>query len=305
MKMKKLMLLGAIFGSGLFAYNCGGGGGGDTASSGTVGFALTDAYYSGQDLTMVMVNIKEVRMENPATGLSCILFSDQNGITINLPELANSMRLIDVTNCEAGTYTQFSIVVDQQVEISITDPTTGSTSNDVCSIDPNLQINGESAWEDDIQVSCDSQTRICTITVEVEDGGLVVQPDVNNQVALDFEINDSDGDNHSTIVDTTNTNGCSIAFEIEEIEPEEMENHMEQNGKSWEIEGTVANLDANSWIFTLQLDSGLAFTVSYDQNTTIVGNLSNGIRVEVKCSAFDLNNATCQATSIEPEISEI
>ena len=300
--MKKLVLLGAIFGSGLLAYNCGGGGGG--TSSGTVSFALTDAYYSGASIGMLNVTIKEVRMENPATGLSCTLFSDPNGVIMNLPELANSMRLIDVTNCEAGTYTQFSIVMDQQVEVSVTG------FNDVCYIDPDLQINRESAWEDDMQVSCNPQTGTCTITVGVEDGGLVVQPGVNNQVALDFEISDSDGDSSSTVVETTQANtpnGCGVAFEIEEIEPEEMEDHMERSGKYWELEGTVANSSSGS--FTLQMEHGRTFTINYDPNNiTITPNstsISDGLKVEVKCdpTTFDINNSICNAVSIEIELS--
>ncbi len=274
---KKLALLGAVVGSGILVYSCGGGGG---TQSGTVSFAITDAH--DPQIASMYVTIREVRMENPSAGLSCTLFTYSNGMTMDLVQLANSMRLVDVSNCQAGVYTQFTIVMDKQVNVN------GSVT---CEIDPTLPD-----WEDDMQVSCNDQT--CDVTVQVEDGGLVVQPDVNNQVALDFEIHDSDGDGNSTVVVDVNTQQCRVAFEIEEIEPEEMEDHMVRTNKYWEIEGTVTNLNGSQ--FTLQMDHGMTFTVNYDQQAI---SITNGMRVEVHCdpSTFDINNAVCDAVSVEIE----
>ncbi len=298
MKMKKLMLLGAIFGSGLLAYNCGGGGGGDTASSGTVSFYLTDALVNGspQNPQKVEITVKNVSLVNSSTGVSCQLFSDPQGYTVDLTDLANSMRLVDVSSCPTGTYDKFVVQVSQSTSIML------NNTIYTCNIDPSLTP------ENDTNITCSNSE--CTIEIRVEDGGLNIV-EGQNQVSLDFEVNDGDGDEREMIVNIDNSQSppsCNVAFEIEEIEPEEMENHMESTGKNMELEGRVSSIDENNMTFELTSMNGSVYTVDYSntqgQNIGNVLNLaySNSLKVEVECQNLDLNNATCTAEEIELEV---
>lgn len=291
--MKKALLIGAVLSTTTYLYSCGGGSGG--TGSGTVGFFVTDAHLDRFD--QMDVTIYEVRLENPSQNLSCVLFTDANGgYQMNIVTVQNTMRFIDTTSCASGTYTQLVIEMDKSVIVSGFLNQT-QYQNIQCSIDPNL--NG---WEDDTEVVCDNST--CTITVGVEDGGLVIGEGIVNNVAIDFELSDSDGEGDHTIVDITtdgsgNVSSCSVAFEIEEIEPEEMEDHIERTGKSWEVEGVVQNLDANNGSFQVVMEHGMSVSVNYTATTNITGTLTEGAKVEVECSSLDINSAVCTASTIE------
>ena len=303
---KKITLLSAIFAGGVLLQACGGGGTGSTGS-GTVSFYLTDALVEdsrgGNRLSNVTpqkveITIKSVSLENSQTGLSCQLFSDAQGYTTDLTDLANSMRLIDTANCDPGTYDRFVITVSQTTNVML------NNTNLSCDIDPSLNP------ENDMNVSCSNGE--CTIEVKVEDGGLNIV-EGQNQVSLDFEINDGDNDGREMVIrvdDPQNPTSCQgVAFEIEEIEPEEVETHMKDTGKEMELEGTVSNVNTTSMSFTITTVGGDTFTVDYSQATTQgidrllnLATPGNNLKLEVECSNFDLNTATCTAKEIELKI---
>lgn len=277
--MERKVLLSAVFGAGVLAYACGGGG---SVPSATVGAYITDA--SG-NYTSVNATIREVSLTNSVSGETCVLFSSQNGITTNLVDLQNSMRLLDMTTCPVGTYNRIKVVIDRYVSVS------NSTQSNTCTIDPDgmMAMNDEYA-----NVSCDNET--CTVEVLVEDGGLTIFEGRVNEVAIDFELTDSDGDGMETEIRIDNLAGnCTIAFEIEEIEPEEMEEHMKD--KKYEIEGTVVDIGNNT--MSLQLEHGM--TVSVDISGINATGVSIDKEVEVRCSSFDLNTVVCVASEIEIE----
>jgi len=285
--MRKLTLLGAVFGAGILAYSCGGGG----TSSGTVGAFITDANDLRNQYQDISINLQHVALVNTNTGSTCVLFDGSQ--TMNLLELQNSMRLLDVVNCPAGVYNQVRLVISR--DVNVTD-TSGNTKT--CQIDPARMMQ----MEDDTQVVCSENENTCIINVEVEDGGLVIS-EGTNEVAVDFEISDSDGDGNGSTVNVNVDNGtCTVAFEIEEIEPEEMEDHMMRMGKMWEIEGIVRYLTDTS--FQVYTEHGMVIVVTYDGNSTQVngGILQENTKVEVKCSNLDINTATCTASSIEIEL---
>jgi len=120
-----------------------------------------------------------------------------------------------------------------------------------CSIDPSLNR------ETDTTVSCSNGE--CIIEVAVEDGGMNIT-EAQNEVSLDFEISDSDGDGNETVINIDQSSGsCSVAFEIEEIEPEEMDDYMKAHGKEIELEGSfISNLDTQS--FELTVRNGETYT---------------------------------------------
>lgn len=292
--MKKMALLGTVFGaSALLLASCGGG---TSSTSGTVSFYLTDAIVNGNNQTpqRVDIQIKSISIANSQSGKSCEVFnSGSQPYTTDLTDLAQSMRLLNVTNCEAGTYDRFVIVMSQSVNVML------NNTDYSCSMDPQM------VEESDTQVTCNNGE--CVVIVGVEDGGMNIS-EGQNDVSLDFEIEDGDGDGRAMKINIDNTKTppeCRVAFEIEEIEPEEMETHKNNNNKEIEIAGKVGDIDNTKSTFSLEAEPGQNFTVDFSQvNQTGIAevlNLAqrNNLKVEAECSNFDLGKATCIASEIE------
>ncbi|MDQ7038913.1 MAG: DUF4382 domain-containing protein, partial [Aquificota bacterium] len=104
--MKKTALLGAVFGAGVLAYSCGGGG----VSSGTVNTYITD---SPENLKKVEVGIKEIALLNTGTGERCTVFTSDPAYRIDLVEVRNVLQLLDVSSCPAGPYNILEIVMEK------------------------------------------------------------------------------------------------------------------------------------------------------------------------------------------------
>ena len=289
---RKIILLSGVLASGVFLASCGGGG---TSGDGTVSFYLTDALINGSPGTpqRVEVEIRSVSIVNSQTGASCEIFSDPQGYSTDLTDLAGAMRLLNVSSCDPGLYDRFVIKLSQNTRVML-----NNTSYD-CSIDPSLNP------ETDTTISCSGGE--CTVEVSVEDGGMSIV-EGQNSVSLDFEVNDGDGDGREMVVNVNSSTGaCSVAFEIEEIEPEEMDDHMRVHGKEVELEGNlVSNIDVQNARFDLTTRTGETFTVDCS-NVSVSGldqlldriSQGNVHKIEVECSSIDSSTNTCLASELE------
>ena len=280
--MKKLMLLGAIFGSGLIAYNCGSGG----ASSGTVALYITDDKLDGAQKVEVL--IKEIRMENSGSGLSCTVFSPDTPYAIDLTDVQNTLQLLDTTNCPEGQYNRLVVVMEQS-PVNVIYLGQAYTCS-LTTYDPEMD---NSQVVKPNRTVCDNSAGECFIEVT---GAVNVLASQNNEVALDFELKDSD-------INFDNSGNCTVAFKVSPIHADGMKT-AKQN-KEEEIKGTVSNLDVNNNTFTLTTKAGMAFSVSYSNDSyddLLQLAEAQGLPVEVECQTLDINNATCTAGEIELEV---
>ncbi len=111
--MGKKKLLTAVFGAGMIAYSCGGGTSGDSTP---VSLYFTDAPASS--FPVVEVTVYEVNLcRDPACTEKVALFSDQNGVTIDLTDLNGVLQYIDTVTVPEGNYTRLEIVLDQNARI--------------------------------------------------------------------------------------------------------------------------------------------------------------------------------------------
>ena len=280
--MKKLMLLGAIFGSGLIAYNCGSGG----TSGGTVALYITDDKLEGAQKVEVL--IKEIRMENSGTGLSCTVFSPQTPYAIDLTDVQNTLQLLDTSNCPDGQYNRL-VVVLQQSPVNVIYQGQAYTCS-LTSYDPekdNSQVIKPN------RTVCDDSAGECVVEVT---GAVNILANQTNEVALDFELKDSD-------INFDNNGNCTVAFKVSPLHADGLKT-AKQN-KDEEIKGTVSDLDIDNNTFTLTTKAGMAFSVSYSNDSyddILQLAEDKGLPVEVECQIFDLDNATCTAEEIELEV---
>jgi len=288
---KKIILLSGILASGIFLASCGGGG---TSGDGSVSFYLTDALINGSPGTpqRVEVEIRSVSIVNSQTGASCEIFSDPQGYSTDLTDLAGAMRLLNISSCDPGVYDRFVIRLSQNTRVMV------SNASYNCSIDPSLNP------ETDTTISCSGGE--CTVEVSVEDGGMSIT-EGQNRVSLDFEINDGDGDGREMIININPDGTCSVAFEIEEVEPEEMDSYMRVHGKEIELEGRqVSNIDIQNARFDLTTRTGETFTIDCSglsvpglNELLNLASQGNIYKIEVECSSIDSSTNTCLASEVE------
>ncbi len=140
MKGKRALLAGAIFVSSILAYNCGGGGGGELASTPTIGLTATAGGVSGQSLTTLNTDNQNTS-QNPQTSqdiditlykvelcssnesgeTSCTtIFENQNGVEIDLDDLDDSVFVIPADGVTPGDYT-LKVYIGNTVIIDGTD----------------------------------------------------------------------------------------------------------------------------------------------------------------------------------------
>ena len=273
----KLAVLGAVLGAGLFAYNCGGGG----TSSGTVSLYLTDEPLDGAK--KVEVGIKEIRLEHTGTGTGCTVFSPDQTYRVDLTDLATTLRLLDVTNCPAQPYNRL-VVVMEKFPVNVIDQTGQEYQ---CSL---ISYNEEGDPRKPNRTYCPDTGNECYLYVS---GAVNVIANANTDVALDFSLKESEID--------LRQDPCTVAFKVYPLHAMGMWEHMEREGDEFEIEGYITRLDESTFELSV---NGMTFTVDYSLATDVSVDAlqlasDRHLKVEVECSSFDINTATCVAKEIE------
>jgi len=113
--MKKLFCLALIALTVLLAA-CGGGSGSSNATNGNVSLYVTDNLT--QDYTEVWVTLHSVTTTD-SNGQTVTLFADttSTGVVQNLRELAGVGSLLNTQSLAAGTYTNFTVTLDNQIKL--------------------------------------------------------------------------------------------------------------------------------------------------------------------------------------------
>ncbi len=112
--MVKKLLLPAVVSAVLLAYSCGGGS--TSGDSAPVSLYFTDA--PANLFPVVEVTVYEVNLcSDPACTDRVNLFSDPNGVTIDLTDLNGVLQYIDTVNIPQGSYARLEIVLDQKARI--------------------------------------------------------------------------------------------------------------------------------------------------------------------------------------------
>ncbi len=274
---KKFLLISAVLGAGVLAYSCGGGGGttvsDNTGAGGTVTIAsyITDAPAS--QFPVFEATLYSIKLCND-TGCQTI-FSDQNGMTVDLTELRGVMRYLGTSQIPAGTYSR--------VEIEVS-----STVNAVDNNGTPYTLSFTNIQNQQISVSC-TQDR-CTISINA-------QVDTSTgSIAIDFELDRFQVD--------TNT-GQITDIAVSPMDPGQQQN---QTGMQYmtEIAGTVQSVGENS----ISVDvAGQTFTLNIDQNTICkymasCADIQQGWCIEAEVLGNPAQQTSLTAIKIERESSK-
>ncbi|RLJ70509.1 uncharacterized protein DUF4382 [Hydrogenivirga caldilitoris] len=281
--MRKLFLMAAVFGAGVFAYNCGGGSG--SAGSGTVALYVTDSPL--EDAGKVEVAIKEIRMEHKGSGTTCTVFAPDTPYTVDLTDIKNTLELLDLTSCPEGPYNRLVVVLDKDVNVLYNDELKTCTLVDY---DPDRD--GQDKPIKPNRTQCDDNECFVYVT-----GAVNVLANQTNDVALDFELKDSE-------INIDNSGNCTVAFKVSPLHAEGMKD------KEQEVKGFVSALDTDTNTFNLTTKVGTVFTVSYTDDSNNYDDVlslaqSYNLKTEVECEHLDLENATCTAQGIEVKVKGI
>ncbi|EDP75648.1 DUF4382 domain-containing protein [Hydrogenivirga sp. 128-5-R1-1] len=284
---KKITLLSAIFAGGVLLQACGGGSG--STSSGTVALYATDDPL--ESAGRVEVQIKKVRMENTGTGAYCDVFSPQTPYPVDLTDLKNTLQLLDTANCPEGQYNRLVVVLEQSpVEVIYDRNKDGTPESYTCSL---TDYTPQGSGQLPNRTECDNTAGECTVEVT---GAVNILANQTNEVALDFELKDSE-------INFDNNNNCTVKFKVSPLHADGLETA--KKNKKEEIKGTVSGLDPGANSFTLTTKAGMSFTVNYsNDNYDALLRLAQdkSLRVEVECSSFDVDNVTCTAEEIELKV---
>lgn len=304
---KNLILASAVLAGGFVLQACGGGGidggsigigGGSNGSGSDTGTTYTQSgtvvLYATDDKLdnagRVEVKIKQIRMENSGTGTSCNVFSPQTPYPVDLTDLKNTLELLDTANCPEGQYNRLVVVLEQKpVEVIYNG---NSFTCSIKSYDPSKD-NRRGAKPN--RTACSDQTGECIVEVT---GAINILANQTNEVALDFELKDSEID--------LNANPCTVAFRVSPLHASGLDTA--KGNKKEEIKGFASDLDTEANSFTLTTKAGISFTVNYSDDaydTILQLAQDKSLRVEVECSNFDIGNATCTAKSVELKVEGI
>jgi hypothetical protein len=169
--MKKLAYLALLALVALLAA-CGGGSGSNSAANGNVSLYVTDNLT--QDYTEVWVTLHSVTTTD-GTGQTVVLFEDTTGTGVvqNLRELAGVGSLLNTQSLAAGTYTDFTVTLDNQIKLVKADSTVTTATFDTT---------GSAQY---------------TLTVT---GTMTIAAGQNTAVALDFDLSNFTYDAQSNTV---------------------------------------------------------------------------------------------------------
>lgn len=255
---KKLALLSAIFAGGVMLQACGGGSSTTTTGSTgtTVAGYITDV--PADEFTVFEVTLYEIRLSDGTNTVT--LFSDQNGVAVDLTDLKGVMKYIGSVQLDTpATFTTVEIVVDRNVNVK---DATGNSST--------------VSFGDNVPgVDCDQTTGKCTIRVE----NLNIDTS-SGKVAIDFDL-------AGFVVEGVQI--TSISIKHKDIDP--------TVPVPYEVTGVVKSVDTNNNSFVITWKDQ-DFTVSVDQNTVCEGMNAGCMPQENWCVAVEGSTDPASSSAI-------
>ncbi len=284
MGKKILMSAGLIVGA--LLYSCGGGGGGDTTP---VSLYFTDAPAS--NFPVVEVTVYEVSLcSDPACNDKVNLFSDPNGIKVDLTDLNGVLQYVDTVNIPQGSYSRLEIILDQKARICDNTGTCNDaifTEMDEKPTKPN-EVNCPPGLLDQ------NGNQLCYIRYNG-----VVNPTANSKLVVDFDLKEFE------VNTTTNP------WQIEEVKVGPITPSKDHD---YEIKGIIESVDPNtnsialSWrgsIYTVNLSNSISCEIGdvyYSDATDCIAQLQKDMCVEVE--TYQDPSTTDTITADELEVKE-
>lgn len=283
--MKKVMLLGALFGAGAVFYSCGGGGGTTSQTdSSTVALYFTD---DASMYPVVEVTVHEVNLcKDPKCSNKVNLFADGQGITINLSELSGVLQYIDSANIPQGEYSRLEIILSKNAVIC--DSSGQCHSAVFAEMDENPSKPNVVNCPQDLTDQEGNQ--LCYIRYNG-----TINPEAQNKLVVDFDLKEFD-------VDTSTTPWRITEVKVYPVTPEPT--------STYEMYAIVESVDGNSINVSW---AGSTYTVTPADNfvcemgdieyqgQSCMENLMQGMCVELKVIQDPSTTAELTVVELETE----
>ncbi len=277
----------AIFVMAGMLYSCHGDGGstGFIPTTGTVAVYATDTPVSGV-FSQVTATITKVQLVNTGTNTSCDLLPKP--ILLNIANLADTLQLVNVTECVPGSFNRFRIQFDKNAQL--VSASTGTSTSCVFS-----SFKNEGSGTQPNVLHCDSVTDICTLDVN---GAVDVLSLKDNKLALDFDLKNFD-------VQVAET-ACSMTMKVSPLTPSDIRTL----SRAEAVTGLVSRLSITNQTFDLTrgnrtfsvLYSGITNSAQPGLDTLLGRAQDDRLRTRVTTSTIDLSNNRIAATRIEVKV---
>ena len=276
---KKALLAGAIFVSSILAYNCGGGGGGTTADSGTLSVYLTDAPPAG--LSVLELSVYKVELCKDANCTQTeVVFSNPNGVSVDLTNLEGTLLYLETENVPAGQYSGVKITTSNR-GVAVYQGVVGDVSINT----PN----------------CNSAQGTCEFTLQAS-----IDTTAQKEVVVDFNLA-----NFNINCNITDNQGNNVAkCEVSNVDVRVKTGKPTQKQYKYEVYGEVQDVDPQNNQFTFTW-AGQTYTAQvsnttvceindqYITGTDCLRNLFQGMCIELKLLVDPAQTNTVQALELE------
>jgi hypothetical protein len=282
----RLAGMGLVAAALILAISCGTGGGPDFqagSGKGSVVLFITDniSFYK-----QVVSTITGVRLVNSGTGGICAVM--EIPVTLDIANLTNIAHYTNVAQCPKGNY--------NRIDISFLGAVHLMDQREATSACAYTSYTNESG--DQMPLSCDSATGICTISIQGGTRGVpfLVQEDFYNDLGLDFDLK------QFSVMDFGNPAACAVNMKVFTKNAADMNS----SGRSHGATGSMQGLETAKGIFTL-LAGGETLTVDYSGiNPALQPNIdtllqkawTDGLSVNVLTGSIDLKTKTIAANRI-------
>jgi hypothetical protein len=209
-------------------------------------------------------------------------------VTLDIANLTDMAQYLDLQACKAGKYNTIEISIKKDVHLM--DQLNNASA---CTLTRIRNMDGSID-----RLDCDQDTGICTVGIQ---GGLrgewaTVQEDRYNDLGIDFNLKEF-------TVDDFGEHDCSVTMVAATISASDFN----ESGRAHSVTALIDGLDTTARTFTL-LANGASLTVRYStvktpQSLSEIDALlqkaqAEGLRVNVRTGAVDLENASMNATEV-------
>lgn len=235
--MKKLFLsLGVVFLLWSIISSCGVGDGGAPSSTGTVALFATDDI---SDYKQVIATINNVELIHTGSGATCDVLAEP--VNIDIANLSDILQLLDVKPCSPTSFNR--IRLDFARNVSLIDAT---DTEGICEFVSFKDTPGQ------IPKILQCAGSNCILDIN---GAVNVLPNLNNTLALDFDLKDFEVQNFPDP-------GCTVTMRVFPLNASEINGKKRAGGYKESVSGFVSSLDTVNDTFTLTKGS-LQFSVDY------------------------------------------
>ncbi len=273
--MRKVVFISAVLSSLLLS--CGGGSGGGLSGGSQIPLYLTD---DASIYPSILVNLYEINLCSDNQCLQKVnLFSNQQGLEVDLAQLNGVLQYIGNANVPQGTYTRLELILDKNLKI--TDPS--GNEHDAIFTPMDSKPNKPNV------VQCPTNDK-CHIRFNG-----TVNPFADGRLVVDFELKEFEVN--------TSTNPWQVTeVKVKPLTKDEMRGISYINEIYLIVQSVSNNTIIGQWMgrtYTVNIGQNTLCEINHMYTTNCTGQIQPGMCIEVKAQVDPAVSTTLNAIKIE------